>query len=232
MAINDYATAIDLDPTGAQALRWPCIGSVSRGIVFSARAELYVSLGDERKAIDDYSSLISLDPENMQAYLSRAKAYDKINDDYAAVRDRSEAIKLVPGNPLLYEMRAYSYDKLHQYEKGVDDCSTAIGIMSTETFQADKPFGDPRHGLAQAYYQRGGIPIQNGQTQRSNGGLLTSDQSLPRAFKADRVPDQGSESMTRSGRCKSQRISIHLSRFQLWKILLTEPALFNWCRVL
>jgi tetratricopeptide (TPR) repeat protein len=56
------------------------------------RGEVYESLGQHQKAIEDYAAAIHEQPDSPYVYRARATALDEIGDHDAAARDRRTAI--------------------------------------------------------------------------------------------------------------------------------------------
>ncbi len=63
-------------------------------------------------AIDDYSIILELSPDNLKALINRAFCFARIEDYSNAVADYSDILKLESGNTHALYNRAISYDKL------------------------------------------------------------------------------------------------------------------------
>ena len=61
---------------------------------------------DYDKAIDDFTTMIRLDPTNVEGYLRRAYAWSQKPDVNKAVADLSEAIRLDPKNAYAFYGRS------------------------------------------------------------------------------------------------------------------------------
>ena len=81
-AIEDYDTAISLDPSDA--------------IAYTSRGLAYTNLGEFRRAIEDYDTAISLDPNDTIAYRNKGEAYDTLGEHRRAIRDYDTAISPRP----------------------------------------------------------------------------------------------------------------------------------------
>lgn len=75
------------------------------------RAQLYATLKQYDKAIDDATIMLKLRPEHYRFAL-RAKIYYNKGDYEKAAQDWTTAIKLSSGNSLYYEGRAKCYEKM------------------------------------------------------------------------------------------------------------------------
>jgi tetratricopeptide (TPR) repeat protein len=96
-ALNDYNTAIGLDPAYTLAY-------VSRGVI-------YHEAGDFERAIADYDEAVFLDPDYALTYANRGSAYEQISQIEEAVRDYRMAYELGLSEVWLTEVLA-EYDAL------------------------------------------------------------------------------------------------------------------------
>jgi hypothetical protein len=79
-AIDDYSTAIELNPNDA--------------VVYNNRGIAYGMQGKLNEAIVDFSKTIELDPKYAEAYYNRGKTYYDLNQFDASISDYYTAIKL------------------------------------------------------------------------------------------------------------------------------------------
>lgn len=101
-----------------------------------------------RKAIEDFTRAIELDPTHSQAFLHRGMAFAKRRDDPRALADYEEAIRLDPGLATAYFHRGLVHDRHQRFELAILDYAAALRI-------------DPRH--ARAYNNRGQAQMLLGQ---------------------------------------------------------------------
>jgi len=98
-AIKDYSDAIQLIPTNENIKN-----------IYHNRAWSWINKGNYDKAIDDFSSAISIDPEFDASYYGRAYVWYKKADLQRAIIDAKEAVKLSPANKryddLSYKIKA------------------------------------------------------------------------------------------------------------------------------
>lgn len=198
-AVEDYSIAINQDPSGAQARKWEKTLLGGRDCVYAARASLLSLRGQDQRAIEDYSTAISLNPNSMGNYLSRGTSYGNLNNHWRALADKTEAIKLASKNPLLYESRGLTHVSLRQYKQAVDDFSTAIQLYSGESFRGKNAatmaslFGDPNRNLAEAYYLRGQAFSKMGLRDRAGRDFkqaVSFDPSMAQRISSDNRLEQ------------------------------------------
>jgi tetratricopeptide (TPR) repeat protein len=90
--LQDYAQAIDLDPSNADA--------------WQARALVHLDQGNADKAIEDFNSLLKQNENNVNAHLALAEALTNLEKLDEALPHIEKAIQLKPDSPLGYTMRA------------------------------------------------------------------------------------------------------------------------------
>jgi len=92
-AIADADHAIALDPKLARA--------------YNLRGTALRAAGDPRKAIEDFSKAVELEP-NLDNYFQRASTYQRIGDHAKAIADFGKALEEDPQQPHIYYARAAS----------------------------------------------------------------------------------------------------------------------------
>jgi len=65
-------------------------------------------MGDENRAITDYTRAIELDPRNVLAYNNRGNAYLPLGKLEEAIRDYNRAIEIDPGTAAIYLNRGFA----------------------------------------------------------------------------------------------------------------------------
>ena len=70
-----------------------------------ARGLAYSELGDHRRAAEDNSRVIALDPDNADAYFERARAYSEMGEHRPALEDYDAALRLAPGDATAHYSR-------------------------------------------------------------------------------------------------------------------------------
>lgn len=127
-AINEYTTAIELDPKMAMAY-W------GRGRVYHFGKGVYW------RAVDDYSKSIELDPKYTKAYYYRGLANVATEEYDRAISDLSRTIELEPSLSMAYNLRAWCY-----VHKALWDQSSQL--LLSQLLERDT-------GLAEAYKGQG-----------------------------------------------------------------------------
>ena len=92
-AIADADRALALDPKLARA--------------YNLRASARRATGDLRRAIEDFTQAIALEP-NLDNYFQRASTYQKLGEHKLAVADFDQALAEDPQEPHIYYARAQS----------------------------------------------------------------------------------------------------------------------------
>jgi tetratricopeptide (TPR) repeat protein len=89
------------------------------------RAYAHLDNGNYLSAIQDYSRIISANPNDFNQYFYRGLSYQKANDYQQAIRDYSMVLKLNPGNSSAYLNRAICYEAMQQYTLALQDAKAA-----------------------------------------------------------------------------------------------------------
>jgi tetratricopeptide (TPR) repeat protein len=198
-AIDDYTTAIKLDPKEPDNYHY--------------RAEARCSLRQYQLAIDDCTKSISLDPKNLSSYVDSAYDYNMLDQPKAAIEMCNKAISITSPNSQLYVERAYAHNSLGEYREAIDECNKAIPL-------------DPKNG--RSFYERGFAEQQLGQYQQAIDDIRASLYSYPNYFGAYRnlgfsynksgQPDKAIEALTKAiklnqdaGRCYFDRADVYRS---------------------
>ncbi len=127
--------------------RWRSIAEQVESVdrEFGARAwfsvgYLYGEKGDYEAAIDAYTKVLHLTPNDAAAYTNRGNAKNKLGDHEAAIADHTAALRLDPNLAGAYTNRGVAKNKLGDHEAAIADYSVALRL-------------DPN--LAGAYTNRG-----------------------------------------------------------------------------
>jgi tetratricopeptide (TPR) repeat protein len=107
LALNDFNTAIRLDPDGPTA--------------YFRRGVLHASLKQTGAAIADFSATIRLQPTADKAFEYRAGMYLNLKQHARAIEDLNAALRLRPGDPDLRGERGMVYLANKQYELAIRD---------------------------------------------------------------------------------------------------------------
>ena len=79
-------------------------------------------------AILDFDKAIELDPNYLDAYVSRGFAYLKLKDFTLCLIDFNKAIEIAPDQGYLYDYRGFLYNNIKQYDKSAVDYNKAIEL--------------------------------------------------------------------------------------------------------
>jgi tetratricopeptide (TPR) repeat protein len=145
-ALADLAAAIDLDPHRLSAYRWQgtifrrkkeysrgleplakVIAEEGKAIDYGSRGDLYQYLGENEKALADYSAAIVREPGAPWWWARRGALYRRLKDPARAVADLTEAIRLAPAEPSYRALRGQSRLSLGQRQEAIEDFTHALG---------------------------------------------------------------------------------------------------------
>jgi tetratricopeptide (TPR) repeat protein len=116
-ALLDFERAIRLFSDPAQ-----------KASAISQRAIVWIDKGEIDKAIVDYDTAISLDPENAQRYSERGEAFRLKGDIVGALKDDDKALYLNPMSVPSLIRRALAWRDKHELDRAIADCSKATTL--------------------------------------------------------------------------------------------------------
>ncbi len=85
-------------------------------------------LAEQQKAIDFYTKVIELEPQNVEVHISRAHLYRQTKNYQKAIDDFNKVIELEPQNVTAYLRRGGVYRQTKNYQKAIDDFNKVIAI--------------------------------------------------------------------------------------------------------
>jgi tetratricopeptide (TPR) repeat protein len=85
-AMEDYGAAIKADPKSSLAF-------LGRGVLLAVRKRAY------DRAIEDFDKVLVIEPDNVEALVSRGDAFGQLGDLGRAMADLDRAVTLAPGKP-------------------------------------------------------------------------------------------------------------------------------------
>lgn len=94
------------------------------------RAELNYKNKNYQAAIEDYTRLLQLNPNEAKAYLGRSDAWISLGNYHEAIKDCTQFLKLRPDCVEGYIARAGQFKDMGNLQRAIDDCSHAISIGS------------------------------------------------------------------------------------------------------
>lgn len=116
-------------------------GSVSKrdlAHAFYKRGNSFYYLGELKRAIEEFSRVLVLDPENADAYYNRANVYADLGEHGAAVEDYSATIRLEPDHDFAFYNRANSYFANGDWQRAVSDYKKAYALNPRDPVYQDK----------------------------------------------------------------------------------------------
>lgn len=92
------------------------------------RAFIYYKLGDYQAAINDYSQLLEVKPNHLEALKQRAFTKIQVKDYEGAIADHTRRIKIDPSNAVAYFDRAYCQGLIDKNQLAIEDYTKAIEL--------------------------------------------------------------------------------------------------------
>ena len=89
------------------------------------RGNYYFSKKEYSMAIEEYTKLLTLNPESIEAYGDRGIAYQSLGEAQKALADYNKAVELAPSNGWPYYNRGGLLYKLKQYRRALKDLEKA-----------------------------------------------------------------------------------------------------------
>jgi tetratricopeptide (TPR) repeat protein len=97
----------------------------------------YFNKGDFDKAIEEYTNVISLNPNYFQAFINRGYSYSKKGNYEQAIIDCNQAIGLNSNDATAYNNRGWAYYLLGNNDQAIADTSQAITINPNSEYAYD-----------------------------------------------------------------------------------------------
>jgi tetratricopeptide (TPR) repeat protein len=141
----------------------------SNFVIHNNRGDAFAKIGEDRRAIDDFSRAIEINPGYSQAYFNRGSVLARRGHYREAIDDFSRAIELHSGFAEAYYNRARLLARLGQTEQALRDLARAIEI-------------DPRN--AAAFYNRGTIYGGLGEDRKALADFNRAVEINPRHARA------------------------------------------------
>ena len=121
------------DYTQRQVNKWTSTIQSGHAMIVEAhynRARMLADQGKHDSAIDDYTEVLRLNPQDVNALRDRASSYTSIGNHQLAIDDLSNAIALGSGHHDTYLNRALSYHAMGNYQFAIDDMDEAIRLLA------------------------------------------------------------------------------------------------------
>lgn len=116
-----------------------------RASLLAARGRIHHRLGNDARALADYSETIKLTPDDSYALFNRALIYSRMGDPKRAIGDLNASIALRPDNDDVYLQRGIAYLDLGASEAAVRDFTT-LHVRDPE-----HPYALANRGIAYAW---------------------------------------------------------------------------------
>lgn len=100
--------------------------------VYIDRGTLYNEAKMYQEAIEDFTTAISMDYKNAEAYAGRARAYSRKDLNNQAIKDYNKAIEIDPNESSYYNNMACCYISIGEYDKAIEGFSKSIELESYE----------------------------------------------------------------------------------------------------
>ena len=92
------------------------------------RAYFLALSGDQMGAVEAYSKVLEMNPEDAPAFHSRGAAYYRMGSYWQAVKDFTRAIELNPKSAPAYSNRGAAWYKLGDHRQAIADLKIAAGL--------------------------------------------------------------------------------------------------------
>jgi tetratricopeptide (TPR) repeat protein len=127
--IGDYQTALT-DCNEAVSLKSSYeLGHLCLGYVYEA-------LGEDDKALSEYTLTLNLDPGNKWALTYRGEIYFYKEQYQQSIDDLSQAIEQDPTWDEPYIYRGYTYLAMRDYQRAIDDFNTTLTLTTYAPYKA------------------------------------------------------------------------------------------------
>ncbi len=135
LAIADFTNAAEIETDNASHYMDRGHAYLLLGDVESAKEDYNRAGSLEPKlnlysvAIDDFTNVIELSPDNVELYIGRAYFYRLLREYEQAIEDYTKAIELDPNNGAFYRGRAWGYFEMGEYELAIADFTSALELL-------------------------------------------------------------------------------------------------------
>lgn len=116
-----------------------------RAELLGDRGLIYHRMGDNSRALADYSEALKLDPTDSYALYNRAIIYSRMGDPQRSIQDLNASLKLRPDNDDAYWERGNAYFDMWRLEDAIKDYTTL------HNRDGDHPYALADRGIAYAW---------------------------------------------------------------------------------
>ena len=177
-AIDHFSALVDQDATAR---------------AYHDRAIAWNALSDSPRAIEDFDTVLRLEPSNAAAYTNRGLAWQRRGDLQRAIADYTRAIRFDPDDAAAFSNRSAAWMQTGEIERAMEDADSAIrldplsasahnnrGVLWRERGDLQRAVQDynsairldPQH--AAAYGNRAFAQAQRGQYDQANSDYRTA----------------------------------------------------------
>jgi tetratricopeptide (TPR) repeat protein len=138
--------------------------------VYFNRGLTYHAQEDYDRAVEDFSTVISREPNNAEAYFNRGLAYSGKEDYDAAIKEYDKAILLDLNSAQFYYQRGVAYSAKKDYDKAVADFKAAAALDSSHAGYQGRPAADLLDQTMDSEGHSPGIDRDEAVSPRNQGG--------------------------------------------------------------
>jgi tetratricopeptide (TPR) repeat protein len=114
-ALEDYSAAIKADPKSSLAF-------LGRGVLLAVRKRAY------DRAIQDFGRVLAIEPDNVEALVSRGDAFAQLGDFGRAMADLNRAVTLAPDKPTVLLTRGQAESRRNNLAGAMRDYEAALKL--------------------------------------------------------------------------------------------------------
>jgi tetratricopeptide (TPR) repeat protein len=114
-AMEGYSAAIKANPKASLAF-------LGRGVLLAVRKRAY------DRAIEDFDKVLVLEPDNVEALVSRGDAFSQLGDAGRAMADLNRAVALAPNSPIVLLTRGQTESRRNNLAGAVRDYEAALKL--------------------------------------------------------------------------------------------------------
>jgi tetratricopeptide (TPR) repeat protein len=96
---------------------------------YYSRGVAYDALGENRRAIEDFTQVLRLDPGDAEAYYDRGNSYRIVGDYARAIEDYDQALRLEPGDAETYNNRAWTLYLVGRNAEALRDVDRSLSLV-------------------------------------------------------------------------------------------------------
>jgi tetratricopeptide (TPR) repeat protein len=84
--------------------------------------------GEYTKAIDEYTTVINLNPKDGMAYLGRGSAYQQLGNYRRAIDDFNRAAEYLPNDSIVFLVRGIAYSMAGNNDRAIEDYTRSVEL--------------------------------------------------------------------------------------------------------